>query len=1050
VGSCVVDVNFGQAPFKFHPNDSSARGAATAVGAGADEEKCVTPTAASSAAGASGGAASNDASLISANNLLQGHSSDDVYCPLECSGLQGVSHLEKLDVSYALLQSLAERKSGLDVETVRAAVDAEIELLQSDANLQFTYVGSDVPELPSFASGFGSFSRPTPASLLNDPPANQPQGQPGVHFSRSSNLHLTFGLAGDSADTDAGATAAGENKKDSASAAAAAASSSSASAADAPSDASGDDAHLRSRFVLKSVMIRAFTQPGASLVRPVGAGAADAAACPNAVFGLVFVSDTKVVDYEQFEYANGWRLPQYRRFVQRKQAAAAEAEARGESGEVTYAPHEPIGFIVNVPGSQTVHFHVDPSVSVPPARFVTLKLSNVSSSQPFIYLQHIKIGGVLASNPLATVQGAKREEKIQQLREQLMAGAMERAEGASSSLSPQSASASASAAAASSSSASLSPTSSSSASASGTTWTLAMDEALVSVLQSVASRAGVSPASLEVGALRPTPTDLSRFHCLANVTLASMRSRVAILKFANKVAAPLLGYSHATETRPAYRGDSGSGESSTASAGRSGSSGNSNSASGSTFSTVVYTAGGKGNPSTGASDSSASSLSSTVRALKGLYFLSTKKAVFDSFLLQNQSTRGAPSSFGMGLNAPPQYMAPRITINRIRAARLREEGTSAALQGSVFAQLYQQMRAYPIGNFRNLAVDQQVWNVQFQGEGSIDVGGPFRESLAALAADLMSTQTNLFLLSPNGVSSVGLNRSSYVPNPSASSTQQLAQFEWLGALFGVALRTKLPLALDLPSTVWKSLLGAPLDVSDLEAFDKLCVQALSEISKLDSRAYASMFAEQRWVTQLSDHTELELKRGGRDLLVPYEQREEFIRLSINARLQESSKQLAALRKGLSAVVPTHMLALFTWRDLELQVCGDPHIDIAVLKRHTVYSRGLSASDDVCVWLFKALHSFTADERQLFLRFVWGRNRLPATESDWGASFTINSLSTAQDESLPVSHTCFFSIDLPAYTSYDTLRKKLLYAILNCQAIDVDFNSANADANAWAD
>jgi hypothetical protein len=148
---------------------------------------------------------------------------------------------------------------------------------------------------------------------------------------------------------------------------------------------------------------------------------------------------------------------------------------------------------------------------------------------------------------------------------------------------------------------------------------------------------------------------------------------------------------------------------------------------------------------------------------------------------------------------------------------------------------------------------------------------------------------------------------------------------------------------------------------------------------------------------------------GRDLLVPYAEREEFIRLSINARLQESSKQIAAMRKGLDAVVPTHMLSLFTWRDLELQVCGDPAIDIAVLKRHTVYNK-LSATDDVVVWLFKALHSFTAEERQLFLRFVWGRNRLPATESDWGSSFTINALSSnVSDESLPISHTCFFSI-----------------------------------------
>ena len=170
-------------------------------------------------------------------------------------------------------------------------------------------------------------------------------------------------------------------------------------------------------------------------------------------------------------------------------------------------------------------------------------------------------------------------------------------------------------------------------------------------------------------------------------------------------------------------------------------------------------------------------------------------------------------------SSPTLYTAPRISVNRIRASRQREEGTSATLQGSVFHQIAAQMRAHPVSSYRLLVADQQVWNVQFAGEGSIDVGGPFRESVSNLCADLMSTNTDLFLLCPNGSSSVGLNRSSFVPSPSAASTAQLAQLEFVGQLMGIALRTRLPLALDLPSTVWKSLLGQPLDAGDLESFD---------------------------------------------------------------------------------------------------------------------------------------------------------------------------------------------------------------------------------------
>lgn len=295
----------------------------------------------------------------------------------------------------------------------------------------------------------------------------------------------------------------------------------------------------------------------------------------------------------------------------------------------------------------------------------------------------------------------------------------------------------------------------------------------------------------------------------------------------------------------------------------------------------------------------------------------------------------------------------------------------------------------------------------------------------------LSLSLSRFFQCPNGVNGVGLNRSTYLPSPQASSSSQLQQFEFIGVLFGIAVRTSCPLALDLPSSLWKSLVDQSVDVTDLEAIDKLCVQAMNEIRKFDQTEFEAMFSEQKFTTQLSDHTEIELKTRGRELSVTWEKREEFIRLSLEARLKESDKQIAAIKRGLNSVVPTHLLTLFTWSDLELLICGSPVIDIESLRRHTVCSSGLTQTDNRVVWLFQALHSFNSEERQLFLRFVWGRNRLPATDSDWPTKFTINKLSSQSgDDALPVAHTCFFSIDIPDYSSYEILRKKVLYAIVN--------------------
>ena len=39
--------------------------------------------------------------------------------------------------------------------------------------------------------------------------------------------------------------------------------------------------------------------------------------------------------------------------------------------------------------------------------------------------------------------------------------------------------------------------------------------------------------------------------------------------------------------------------------------------------------------------------------------------------------------------------------------------------------------------------------------------------------------------------------------------------------------------------------------------------------------------------------------------------------------------------------------------------------------------------------------------------------------------------------MPVSHTCFFQFDLPAYSSEAKMKEKIIYAIYNSTAIDAD-------------
>jgi len=87
--------------------------------------------------------------------------------------------------------------------------------------------------------------------------------------------------------------------------------------------------------------------------------------------------------------------------------------------------------------------------------------------------------------------------------------------------------------------------------------------------------------------------------------------------------------------------------------------------------------------------------------------------------------------------------------------------------------------------------------------------------------------------------------------------------------------------------------------------------------------------------------------------------------------------------------------------------------------------------------WQILQTFTAKEKELFLRFVWGRSRLPIRSEDFIQKFVIMKLRSSSDNTLPVSHTCFFQLELPKYSSLEVMKSKILYAINECREIDTD-------------
>ncbi len=200
-------------------------------------------------------------------------------------------------------------------------------------------------------------------------------------------------------------------------------------------------------------------------------------------------------------------------------------------------------------------------------------------------------------------------------------------------------------------------------------------------------------------------------------------------------------------------------------------------------------------------------------------------------------------------------------------------------------------------------------------------------------------------------------------------------------------------------------------------------------------------------TTLSDGTRVELKENGSNIALTLENREEYIRLEEAYRLNEFNLQTDAIRRGLGTMVPVSLLSLFTWSELETMVCGSRDIDVDYLRRNTEYTGGIHANDKHIQFFWQALHSFSAQEKQDFIRYVWGQSRLPYNEEDFTMKFKIAPAASDNNGALPVSHTCFFTLDCPRYTSYEILREKLIYAMKNCMEIDADNQAEEVDWDA---
>lgn len=397
-----------------------------------------------------------------------------------------------------------------------------------------------------------------------------------------------------------------------------------------------------------------------------------------------------------------------------------------------------------------------------------------------------------------------------------------------------------------------------------------------------------------------------------------------------------------------------------------------------------------------------------------------------------------------------------LELDNTKAFQMQDAGiVDPSMNQGVFVQAFEQLDRVRGVHFRQkLDHRDRLFEVSYKGEDGLDWGGLFRESLTRIIEDVFSKNLNLLVPCPNSRTGKGMNLDKFVPNPTHTSPRLLRMFHFLGRVLGISMRFKMSLPAQLPSIVWKYLTSEAVNVEDVDAIDETTGAFLKELVS-DAKAASGRSAEEaaaaaalaaatgsaadaaasgaggadasqsRFFSVRSILGEdVDLIPGGPTQGVKPEDLPRYARLAVHYKTHELDRQLYSLRQGFVEVVPLRVLRLCRWNELEAYVCGDPNIDVEELKKHTTY-HGYDKNDKACKMFWRVFPTLSEEERSKFIRFAWGRSRLP--RGKWTKPFKFTKRNGGDDQ-LPIGHTCFFQVEMPAYSSDKVMRKSILTAI----------------------
>ena len=240
--------------------------------------------------------------------------------------------------------------------------------------------------------------------------------------------------------------------------------------------------------------------------------------------------------------------------------------------------------------------------------------------------------------------------------------------------------------------------------------------------------------------------------------------------------------------------------------------------------------------------------------------------------------------------------------------------------------------------------------------------------------------------------------------------------------------------LNLP--LLKHICGRPIRFDDLQYKDEALHRNLLQMLDLDPSIIEDTLCMDFTVevNNFGVSQTILLKENGDQIPVTGDNLVEYMELRMRERVFDSVLEpLKAFLEGFYYVIPQRALLPLTSRELELALCGLPHVDIDDWIRNTEYTGAYAAqgrNHRVIRWFWNLVSTYPQERQVKLVQFATGTSRIPAAgfsglQGRDGNILRFNITSLTTDQSIFMrAHTCFNRIDLPIYASQSDLARRV--------------------------